>query len=195
MSVVDLLLTHHRSEKTEDSYPRPSERLRREAALLHPRRLTVALPARQAHPARRSGVQGAVLAGPAGRVHGAGDGAHPAEHPVGRPASRLRRREPWASYDECKNRLGNFTLLEKPINIVAGNGFFEAKKAEYRKCKHYLTSSVAGLTAVGKNSSITRINERLIAFDAWTAAGIEQRQVMLIELVKDVWKTSMIEGG
>lgn len=101
---------------------------------------------------------------------------------------------PGANYDEYKNRLGNFTLLEKPINIVAGNGFFEAKKAEYRKCKHYLTSSIAELTAVGKNSSITRINAKLVAFDAWTAASIEQRQAMLIELVKDVWKTSMIEG-
>ena len=102
---------------------------------------------------------------------------------------------PGANYDECKNRLGNFTLLEKPINIVAGNGFFEAKKAEYRKCKHYLTSSIGELTAVGKNSSITRINAKLIAFDAWTAASIEQRQAMLIELVKDVWKTSLIEGA
>ena len=101
---------------------------------------------------------------------------------------------PGANYDECKNRLGNFTLLEKPINIVAGNGFFEAKKPEYRKCKHYLTSSLAELTVVGKNSSINRINEKLVAFDAWTAASIEQRQAMLIELVKDVWKTSMIEG-
>jgi hypothetical protein len=28
---------------------------------------------------------------------------------------------PEASYDDYKNRLGNLTLLEKPINIVAGN--------------------------------------------------------------------------
>ena len=27
-----------------------------------------------------------------------------------------------ADYDDYKNRLGNLTLLEKPINIVAGNG-------------------------------------------------------------------------
>jgi hypothetical protein len=30
---------------------------------------------------------------------------------------------PGAIYDDYKNRLGNFTLLEKPINIVASNGF------------------------------------------------------------------------
>ena len=64
-----------------------------------------------------------------------------------------------AKYDEYKNKLGNFTLLEKPINIVASNGFFAAKKDEYRKCKYYLTSSIAELTPVGLNSSITRINK------------------------------------
>ena len=83
---------------------------------------------------------------------------------------RIRERElrqsfasssPGANYDDYKNRLGNFTLLEKPINIVASNGFFGAKKEEYRKCKHYLTSSLVALTVVGKNSSINRINEKL----------------------------------
>jgi hypothetical protein len=101
---------------------------------------------------------------------------------------------PGANYDDYKNRLGNFTLLEKPINIVASNGFFEAKKIEYKKCKHYLTSSIAELTVVGKNSSINRMNEKLKAFDHWTAASIDRRQAMLIELAKEVWKTSLIES-
>ena len=101
---------------------------------------------------------------------------------------------PGANYDDYKNRLGNFTLLEKPINIVASNSFFEVKKAEYKKCKHYLTSSIVELTVVGKNSSINRINEKLKAFDTWSAASIDQRQTMLIELAKDVWKTSLIEN-
>src|SRR5262249_44345307 len=100
---------------------------------------------------------------------------------------------PGADYDACKDRLGNLTLLEKPINIVAGNGFFEAKKVEYRKCKNYLTSSLAELAVVGRNSSITRINEKLIAFEKWTASSIEQRQLMLIELAKMVWATSLLE--
>jgi hypothetical protein len=83
--------------------------------------------------------------------------------------------------------------LEKPINIVASNSFFGAKKVEYKKCKHYLTSSIVELTVVGKNSSINRVNEKLKAFENWTAASIDQRQAMLIELAKDVWKTSLIE--
>lgn len=114
------------------------------------------------------------------------------------PSQELRAsftaQNPGANYDEYKNRLGNFTLLEKPINIVASNNFFEAKKAEYRKCKHYLTSSIAELATVGKNSSINRINEKLRSFGAWTATSIEERQALLIELMKDVWKTSLMDG-
>lgn len=101
---------------------------------------------------------------------------------------------PTANYDEYKNRLGNFTLLEKPINIVASNGFFSAKMPEYKKCQHYLTSSIVELNVVGKNSSINRINEKLKSFDEWTAASIDKRQLMLIELAKDVWKTSLIDA-
>lgn len=95
---------------------------------------------------------------------------------------------PGCDYDAYKTRLGNLTLLEKPINIVAGNDFFEAKKPEYAKCKYYLTSSLQGLTEVGINSSITRINKKLLAFDVWTAAAIDQRQAMLIALAGDIWR-------
>lgn len=99
---------------------------------------------------------------------------------------------PGRGYDEYKVRLGNLTLLEKPINIVAGNGFFDEKKAEYTKSGSYLTRSIAALSAVGKNSSITRINEKLHAFQSWSAQDIEQRQDMLIALGKDVWRTAPI---
>jgi hypothetical protein len=94
-----------------------------------------------------------------------------------------------ANYDEYKNKLGNLTLLEKPINIVASNGFFSAKKDEYRKCKYYLTSSIVEITKVGHNSSINRINEKLQAFDDWSASSIDQRQVLLLKLSREVWKT------
>ena len=76
---------------------------------------------------------------------------------------------------------------------MASNGFFDDKKAEYKKCKHYLTSSIVDLTTVGKNSSITRVNDKLKSFNAWTAVSIDERQEMIAELVKDVWETSLIE--
>lgn len=112
------------------------------------------------------------------------------------PETDLRQRfeaaNPGARYDDYKNRLGNLTLLEKPINIVAGNDFFAAKKAEYRKCKYYLTSSLAELTTVGQNTSINRVNEKLKAFDEWSAASIEKRHELLIGLAGDVWKTEAL---
>jgi hypothetical protein len=115
-----------------------------------------------------------------------------------KPESELRESfaaaNPGKSYDEYKTRLGNLALLEKPINIVAGNGFFEEKKSEYAKSGNYLTRSIAGLSAVGKNSSITRINEKLLAFEAWSAKEIEKRQDMLIKLGRDVWRTAPIEA-
>lgn len=113
------------------------------------------------------------------------------------PTAELRGKwateNPNAVYDDYKNRLGNLTLLEKPINIVAGNDFYTAKQAEYRKSSNYLTRSLVELTNVGQNTSISRINEKLEAFPAWGAASIEKRHGMLMALARDVWKTTPIE--
>ena len=115
----------------------------------------------------------------------------------GSPTAELRTKwateNPNAAYDDYKNRLGNLTLLEKPINIVAGNDFYAAKQAEYRKSGNYLTRSLVQLTDVGQNTSISRINEKLASFPAWNAKSIEDRQGLLITLVKDIWKTSPID--
>jgi len=100
------------------------------------------------------------------------------------------KENPGVQYDASKIRLGNLTLLEKPINIVAGNGFFDAKRVEYAKSKLYLTSSIAALTSVGVNTSITRINAKLKAFDSWSAKTIEERQIVLADLVGSVWRTT-----
>lgn len=97
---------------------------------------------------------------------------------------------PGIDYDTCKNRLGNLTLLEKPINIVASNDFFSAKRPLYLQSGYYLTRSLVQLADVGVNSSITRINTRLEAFDTWDARAIDRRQQLLIDLVGDIWKIS-----
>lgn len=110
------------------------------------------------------------------------------------PKSELRAtwaaENPNAVYDDYKNRLGNLTLLEKPINIVAGNDFYKAKQAEYGKSGNYLTRSLVALTEVGQNTSISRINTKLEAFPAWNAASIEKRHALLIALAQEVWKTT-----
>ena len=92
------------------------------------------------------------------------------------------------AYDEYKIKLGNLTLLEKPINIVASNDFFEQKKPLYQTSKNYLTSSISSLAEVGKNSSITRINEKLESYPEWNASSIKRRQAVLIDLASDIWQ-------
>jgi len=101
---------------------------------------------------------------------------------------------PGFGYEDFKNRLGNLTLFEKPINIVAGNSYYAQKVGEYGKSAHYLTRSLTGLVTVGNDTSITRINAKLQAFPQWNAASIEARHAMLIELAKDIWKTTPIDG-
>ena len=100
---------------------------------------------------------------------------------------------PNAIYDDYKNRLGNLALLEKPINIVAGNDFYAAKQVEYSKSGNYLTRSLVALTDVGQNTSISRINAKLAAFPTWNAASIEKRHGLLITLAQEVWKTTAID--
>ena len=96
-------------------------------------------------------------------------------------------------YDDYKNRLGNLTLLEKPLNIVAGNDFYVLKLVEYKKSGNYLTRSLAELINVGHDTSINRINKKLKSFSIWNANSIEMRHELLIALIKDVWKISPIE--
>lgn len=113
------------------------------------------------------------------------------------PTADLREKwakeNPKAEYDDYKNRLGNLTLLEKPINIVASNDYYTSKQVEYLKSSNYLTRSLAQITNVGKNTSISRINEKLQSFPAWDAASIDRRHELLMKLVLDVWKTEPIE--
>jgi hypothetical protein len=100
---------------------------------------------------------------------------------------------PSADYENYKNRLGNLTLFEKPLNIVAGNDFYDIKKSEYEKSGNYLTRSLPKLTEVGQNTSISRINEYLEAFPKWNAASIEKRHECLISLSQKIWRTAPMD--
>lgn len=114
------------------------------------------------------------------------------------PTAELRaawtEENPTALYDDYKTRLGNLTLLEKPINIVASNDFYAKKQGEYRKSSNYLTRSLVELTNVGQNTSISRINEKLEAFPTWDAAAIDKRHALLMALAQNIWKTAPIEA-
>lgn len=99
---------------------------------------------------------------------------------------------PEADYDAYKNRLSNLTLLEKPHNIVASNGFYEKKKALYKESQIYLTKSLVELSSVGRNTVVTKINTKLKVFPTWNAANIDKRHALLMALAQDVGKTTPI---
>lgn len=92
-------------------------------------------------------------------------------------------------YADYVNRLGNLTLLEKPHNIVASNGFFDAKKALYVESGNYMTRSIVRLSDVGKSTSVTTINGYLDEFADWNAEAIDRRTESLITLALEIWRT------
>lgn len=103
------------------------------------------------------------------------------------PTESLRN-EIGEEYDDLKIRLGNLTLLEKTMNIVVGNDFFSKKVIEYSKSPFYISKSIAGLDRIGINSSVTRLNLKLRSYEYWNKETIIDRQNLLYELSKDIWK-------
>lgn len=103
------------------------------------------------------------------------------------PTESLRN-EIGEEYDDLKIRLGNLTLLEKTMNIVVGNDFFSKKVIEYSKSPFYISKSIAGLDTIGINSSVTRLNLKLRSYEYWNKEMIIDRQNLLYELSKDIWK-------
>ncbi len=99
---------------------------------------------------------------------------------------------PGKNYWEYKDKLGNLTLLEKPINIVAGRDFFKDKLPLYELSKNYLTSSIAKINVVGLNTSINRINPFLKTYTDWRADNIDERQIQLLRLCDEVWQIKTI---
>lgn len=98
-------------------------------------------------------------------------------------------------YDDAKVRLGDLTVLEKPLNIIAGNSFLARKLPEYKKSKCHLTSTISKLPTTGISSSIAKTNARLKAFDQWSTATIVGRQEILGALALGVWRTTKIDGS
>jgi len=91
-------------------------------------------------------------------------------------------------YNEYKVKLGNLTLLEKPINDSIQRDFFANKSLEYAKSSIYLTRSISKIEDVGKDTSINRINKQLISFAKWDKKAINDRHKLLFELSKLTWR-------
>lgn len=92
--------------------------------------------------------------------------------------------------NEIKNyieRLGNLTLLERPINAAIGNQSFDLKKDRYPQSKFLLTRSISKQVSVGVDTTIDRAVKDLKSFQEWNSKSIEARQEMLTQLAKKVW--------
>lgn len=94
-------------------------------------------------------------------------------------------------YNQYKHKLGNLTLLERPINASIQRGFFPEKCKEYEKSAFYLTKSISRLDEVGTNTSINRLNQYLKNFSQWNKDVINERQKMLYELSKLTWQIEL----
>ena len=72
------------------------------------------------------------------------------------------------------------------------HNIYSDKITEYAKSSNYLTRSLSALADVGQNTSISRINKKLMSFDQWNAENIEKRQSLLIKLAQEIWIISEI---
>lgn len=98
-------------------------------------------------------------------------------------------------YDIYKNKIGNLTLLERPINESIQRDFFDEKKPEYSKSKFYLTRSISKIETVGVDTSINRANEYLKSFDVWDKNSIDTYSRTLLNISKQIWKVEKFEGN
>ncbi len=104
------------------------------------------------------------------------------------------QKQGYLNYDESKLLLGNLTLLEKSINASIGRGgFFEVKKSAYEKSSVYLTKSIAILESVGVNTSVNRVNKKLMQFERWGEAEIGKRQDILAQIALEIWKVELMK--
>jgi len=84
-------------------------------------------------------------------------------------------------------RLGNLTLLEKPLNASIQNDTFSGKLPAYSQSRILLTRAIAGTAEFGANTSLKRAVAGLKPYAAWHSIQIEDRQLALAKLARRVW--------
>lgn len=104
------------------------------------------------------------------------------------PKEALRKEFGEEIYEDYKNRLGNLTLLEAPLNRSLGNDFFEIKKQTYATTNCVFTKSIVGLSVTtSMTSQHGQFFQNLPHWSIWTKESIEERQELLLKLTKEVW--------
>lgn len=118
----------------------------------------------------------------------------------------------WAGFDDPEaaarsvQRLGNLTLLEKPLNAAVCNAGFDKKLAAYKSSKIILTRAIGNPDLFGKNTSLHRAlglvadistgSAALAVGDVpvWTSEKIEARQATMATLAREVWMVDQLCG-
>lgn len=90
-------------------------------------------------------------------------------------------------YDIAKERLGNLTLFEKTLNVLASNSPYNLKCEKYVESSLYLTKSLPKLSGISGNNAIARMDEKLKCWPEWSQSSIIERQEVLCDLSKEVW--------
>lgn len=111
----------------------------------------------------------------------------------------------WPAFDkpgeqeEYIQKLGNLSLLEKPLNAAVRNKSFETKLSAYRDSKIMMTRAIGDPEVFGKNTSLQKAlgllsdatlngeGGQTATEKAWTSAQIDQRQQALVRLARVVW--------
>lgn len=111
----------------------------------------------------------------------------------------------WPPFDrpdqeaEYTQRLGNLTLLEKPLNTAVGREGVDKKLEAYRDSKIMLTRAIGDPELFGKKTSLQRalgllsdqlsedVDSQAPRKKAWTSVEIDQRQGTLVRLARVVW--------
>ncbi|HEL3169820.1 TPA: DUF262 domain-containing protein [Stenotrophomonas maltophilia] len=104
----------------------------------------------------------------------------------------------------CVQRLGNLTLLEKPLNAAVCNACFDKKLEAYRDSKIVITRVIGNPNLFGKNTSLQRaiglVTTATSASEcptlgtpsAWSAERIEARQEGMAKLARAVWMVDQL---
>lgn len=110
------------------------------------------------------------------------------EHILPKTCPSEEIRSSFEDYDRAVSMLGNLTILGQPMNSSVKNKPYSEKVIEYGKSSFVLTRSLSKKEDVGKNTAINKLNEHLISFSEWTDETIIQRQEMLLELSRIIWR-------
>lgn len=88
---------------------------------------------------------------------------------------------------ETPNRIGNLMLVEQAINRLLGNKPYSQKKAIYPQSQYLLVRCQAQHPILGIADQITRAIVSVPTFERWNAHAVNQRQLFLTRLAREVW--------